>query len=118
MAGYRNETWVFGEEGLIHVGGFQERSLIVQLEIFDREERVERSAFEMRDYGAPVPVFIERFGPAYKRELGYFVTQCLADEPFSVDQEDGLSAMKVADAGQRSAESRETAHIVGSDVIR
>ncbi len=112
VAGYRNETWVFGEEGLIHVGGFQERPLVVQLEIFNREGSVERSAFEMRDYGASVPVFIERFGPAYRRELGYFVAQCLRDEPFSVDQENGLSAMKVADAGRRSALTRETAHIV------
>ena len=43
----------------------------------------------MRDYGEEVPVFIERFGPAYKRELAYFVDRCLKNEPFSVTQEDG-----------------------------
>ena len=102
VAGYRNETWIYGRDGLIHVGRFQEDPLQVTVEAYSREGVIENKAFRMRDYGAEVPVFIERFGPSYKRELAYFVDRCLKDEPFNVTQEDGLNAMRVAEAGVRS----------------
>lgn len=102
VAGYRNETWVYGRDGLIHVGPFQEDPLRVTVEAYSREGVIEKKGFQMRDYGGEVPVFIERFGPSYKRELAYFVDRCLKDEPFSVTQEDGLNAMRVAEAGVRS----------------
>ena len=102
VAGYRNETWVYGRDGLIHVGPFQEDPLRVTVEAYSREGVIEKKDFRMRDYGGEVPVFIERFGPSYKRELAYFVDRCLRDEPFSVTQEDGLNAMRVAEAGVRS----------------
>jgi predicted dehydrogenase len=102
VAGYRNETWVFGDRGTIHVGGFQEDPLRVAVEAYSREGVVEKKAFRMRDYGEQVPVFIERFGPAYREETAHFVERCLKEEPFSVTQEDGLSAMRVVEAGVRS----------------
>ncbi len=102
VAGYRNETWIYGRDGLIHVGRFQEDPLRVTVEAYNREGVIEKKDFRMRDYGGEVPVFIQRFGPAYKRELAYFVDRCLKDEPFSVTQEDGLDAMRVAEAGIRS----------------
>ncbi len=102
VAGYRNETWIYGRNGLIHVGGFQEDPLRVTVETYNREGVVEKKDFRMRDYGGEVPVFIERFGPAYKRELAYFVDRCLRGEPFNVTQVDGLNAMRVAEAGVRS----------------
>ena len=30
----------------------------------------------MRDYGRPVPEFVDRFGPAYRAELAHFIEQC------------------------------------------
>lgn len=102
VAGYRNEMWAFGGGGVIHVGHFQENPLQVTVETYGREGGVEKKTFQMRDYGEDVPVFIERFGPAYKQELAHFVEQCLKGEPFSVTQQDGLNAMLVAEAGVRS----------------
>ena len=102
VAGYRNETWIYGRDGHIHVGHFHEDPLRVTVEAYKREGAIEKQVFQMRDYGEEVPVFIERFGPAYKRELAYFVDRCLKNEPFSVTQEDGLNAMRVAEAGVRS----------------
>ncbi len=107
VAGYRNETWVFGDEGVIHVGGFQEDPLRVDVDAYGRKGVIEKRTFRMRDYGEAVPVFIERFGPAYSRELSYFVDQCLKDAPFSVTQEDGLNAMQVVEAGVRSLRTGE-----------
>ncbi len=107
VAGYRNETWIYGDGGLIHVGRFQENPLQVTVEAYNREGVIEKKAFQLRDYGEEVPVFIERFGPAYKRELAYFVDRCLKNEPFSVTQEDGLTAMRVAEAGVRSLRAEE-----------
>ena len=102
VAGYRNETWIYGRDGLVHVGHFQEDPMRVTVEAYSRKGVIEKKAFRMRDYGEEVPVFIKRFGPAYKRELAYFVERCRRDEPFSVTQEDGLNAMRVAEAGVRS----------------
>ena len=102
VAGYRNETWIYGRDGLVHVGHFQEDPMRVTVEAYSRKGVIEKKAFRMRDYGEEVPVFIERFGPAYKRELAHFVEGCRRDEPFSVTQEDGLNAMRVAEAGVRS----------------
>ena len=69
VAGYRNETWIFGDGGVIHVGRFQENPLKVTVEAYSPEGAIDRKAFHLRDYGERVPVFIERFGPAYKREF-------------------------------------------------
>lgn len=107
VAGYRNETYVYGDEGVIHVGGFQEDPLNVSVEAIGRTGVIDRRSFRMRDYDEPVPMFIERFGPAYSRELSCFVEQCLSDAPFSVTQEDGLLAMQVVEAGVRSLRTGE-----------
>lgn len=107
VAGYRNETWVFGDEGVIHVGGFQEDPLSVSVEAYGRKGVIEKKTFRMRDYSETAPVFIERFGPAYSRELSCFVGQCLKDAPFSVTQEDGLNAMLAVEAGVRSLRTGE-----------
>ena len=33
VAGYRNETWVYGPEGVVHVGAFSEDPLRVEVEV-------------------------------------------------------------------------------------
>jgi predicted dehydrogenase len=64
--------------------------------------------FPLRDYGGPVPEFIDRFGPAYRAELADFVERCVTDQPFTVDQNDGLRAMEILDAGERSLQRRDS----------
>lgn len=102
VAGYRNETWVFGDAGCLHVGHFQENPLSVTVEAYSPAGTIEKRTFSLRDYGPSVPVFIKRFGEAYKAELADFVSRCRAGEPFRVTHEDGLRAMKVAVAGSRA----------------
>ena len=100
VAGYRNETFLYGAGGLIHVGHFDEDPLRARVEAFGRDhEVIEQRAFELRDYGEPVPVFIRRFGNAYKAEVADFVARCRAGEPFAVTHRDGLRAMEVVIAG-------------------
>jgi predicted dehydrogenase len=107
VAGYRNETWIFGDEGVVHVGAFQEDPLLVLVEAFDRKGLVSREAFRMRDYGPEAPMFMHRFGPAYAREAEHFVEQCRKDAPFSVTHRDGLNAMLAVEAGMRSLRTGE-----------
>lgn len=110
VAGYRNETFIYGEDGLIHVGHFQEDPLQVDVEAYGRRGNVlEQVSFELRDYGREVPVFIERFGPAYSAEVAHFVGRCLARAPFDVTHRDGLRALEVVEAGVRATATRDGA---------
>jgi predicted dehydrogenase len=102
VSGYRVEIWVYGEEGQIHVGRFDQNKNEVILEAYSRTQRIEFKSYAMRDYGRQVPEFIERFGNAYKRELADFVTCCREDQPFSVTHRDGLRAMEVMAAATRA----------------
>ena len=99
VAGYRNETWIYGDEGHIHVGHFQGNPSLVTVNAYEPKGPTQQSDFNLRNYGNDVPVFITRFGEAYKAELAYFVSQCLAEKPYSVTHEDGLIAQKIAAAG-------------------
>lgn len=109
VAGYRNETWVYGDRGLVHVGSFQEDPLRVDVEALARNEVLTRETFWMRDYDAEVPVFIERYGPAYSAELAHFVECVAQDAPFDVTHLDGLEALRVAEAGTRAVRTRDDA---------
>ena len=99
VAGYRNEVWVYGDEGMCHGGVFCEHPLSVGVEAFAPTGLIERKTYSMRDYGPDAPFFVQRFGPAYKREVEYFVGQCRNGQPFSVNQQDGLRALEVVAAG-------------------
>lgn len=103
LASYRNETAIYGDRGMIHVGRVQMDTSAVHLEAFDHRGRViEQRTFKLRDYGADVPVFIKRFGDAYKREVADFIAGCRSGEAFAVDQNDGMRATSIAEAGQES----------------
>ncbi len=102
VAGYRVETWIFGEEGVLHVGAFHRNSHEVVLEAHGRHETIEVRTFPLRRYDGAVPEFIDRFGDAYAAELKAFVDHCRSGTPFPVDHTDGVRAMEVIDAGTRS----------------
>src|SRR5260370_33564776 len=76
VPGYRVETIIFGEEGHIHVGHFDQKLTSITVEAYGRRGRSEPLAvktFPMRDYKRPLPEFVDRFGAAYKAELAAFI---------------------------------------------
>ena len=99
VAGYRNETWVYGDRGLLHIGAFTENPYQITVEAIGPEGLIQREYFPLREYDLSAPVFIQRFGDAYKGEVEDFVARCLNEQPFAVTHIDGLSAVLVAYAG-------------------
>jgi predicted dehydrogenase len=105
VSGYRNETIIFGENGQIHVGHFEQKPFEVLVEAYGRRGRAEpmtQRVFTMRDYGRPLPEFADRFGPAYKAELAAFVECCRTGAPFPTTHRDGLRAQEVISAGMQA----------------
>ncbi len=123
VPGYRVETWIFGEEGNIHVGHFEQKGEVV-VEAYSRDKRLTWEVFPLPDCGGPddgrpdrgsdLPEFVGRFGDAYRDELAYFVEQCRNGEPFAVNQNDGLRAMEVIDAALQSLMTRAKASTLAS----
>lgn len=105
VSGYRVETMLFGAEGQIHVGRFEGKPFDVVVEAYGRRGRVEPLAykrFSMRDYGRPLPEFVDRFGAAYKAELAAFIECCRDNGPFPTSHRDGLRAQQVISAGMNA----------------
>ena len=105
VSGYRVETIIFGDEGQIHIGRFDQRLNTVLVEAYGRRGRSEPiavKAFTMRDYKMPLPEFIDRFGPAYKAELAAFVQCCRENTPFPTTHRDGVRARAVIEAGMQA----------------
>jgi myo-inositol 2-dehydrogenase/D-chiro-inositol 1-dehydrogenase len=112
VSGYRVETLIFGEEGQIHVGRFDQKPFEIAVEAYGRRGRPEPIAyrtFGMRDYQRPLPEFIDRFGPAYKAELAAFIECCRSGSPFPTTHRDGLRAQEVITAGMQAIISPEQA---------
>jgi myo-inositol 2-dehydrogenase/D-chiro-inositol 1-dehydrogenase len=105
VSGYRVETILFGEEGQIHVGRFDQQPFDITVEAYGRRGRKEPLAhrrFQMRDYGKPLPEFIDRFGPAYKAEVAAFVECCRSGAAFPTSHRDGLRAQEAISAGMKA----------------
>jgi len=105
VSGYRVETIIFGEQGQIHVGRFDQRLAEITVEAYGPRGRSEPLAFQtflMRAYNRPLPEFIDRFGAAYKAELAAFIECCRRNAPFPVTHRDGLRAQQVISAGMQS----------------
>lgn len=105
VSGYRVETIIFGEEGQIQVGHFDQKPFEIAVAAYGRRgsaEPIAKRVFSMREYGRPLPEFIDRFGPAYKAELAAFVECCRANQPFPTSHRDALRAQQVISAGMRA----------------
>jgi predicted dehydrogenase len=105
VSGYRVETVIFGEEGQIHVGRFDQKLFDITVEAYGRRGRSEPLAyrtFPMRNYHRPLPEFIDRFGAAYKTELAVFVECCREKKPFPTSHRDGVRAQEVISAGMQA----------------
>lgn len=112
VSGYRVETILFGEEGQIHIGRFEQKPLEVLVEAYGRRGRAEPLAeqrFAMRQYDGALPEFVDRFGAAYKAELAEFVACCKAKRPFPTNHRDGLRAQEVISAAMQAIVGREQA---------
>lgn len=117
VSGYRVETALFGEEGQIHVGRFEGKPFEVVVEAYGRRGRTEPlsyKSFPMRNYGRPLPEFVDRFGAAYKAELAAFIECCRAGTPFPVTHRDGVRAQEVISAGMQAQVGPEQAARVQS----
>jgi len=115
VSGYRVETLLFGEDGQIHVGRFDQKPFEIVVEAYGRRGRAEPlayRAFRMRQYGRPLPEFVDRFGAAYKSELAAFIECCRAKAPFPTTHWDGLRAQQVISAGMQRVLTLEQATAV------
>jgi myo-inositol 2-dehydrogenase/D-chiro-inositol 1-dehydrogenase len=104
VSGYRVETIIFGDEGQIHVGHFDQELTNITVEAYGRRGRSEplaRKMFPMRDYKRPLPEFVDRFGAAYKAELAAFIECCRSGAPFPTTHRDGLRAQEAISAGMQ-----------------
>jgi myo-inositol 2-dehydrogenase/D-chiro-inositol 1-dehydrogenase len=105
VSGYRVETIIFGEQGQIHVGRFDQKTFEITVEAYGRRGAAEPLAyrtFPMRDYGRPLPEFVDRFGAAYKAELAAFIDCCTKGLPFPTTHRDGVRAQEVISAGMQA----------------
>ncbi len=105
VSGYRVETIIFGENGQIHIGHFDQKLTSVTVEAYGRRgcgEPFAKKTFQMRDYQRPLPEFIDRFGAAYKAELAAFVDCCRNGSAFLITHRDGLRAQEVISAGVKN----------------
>jgi myo-inositol 2-dehydrogenase/D-chiro-inositol 1-dehydrogenase len=117
VSGYRVETVIFGEDGQIHVGHFDQKPFDVTVEAYGRRGNrnpIAHRTFSTRNYGRQLPEFVDRFGPAYKAELAAFIECCKTDMPFPTSHRDGVRAQEVISAGMRAALGPENA----AEIIR
>ncbi len=108
VSGYRGETVIYGERGLIRIGCFNQKLLEVMVEAFgtsDAWQPIAFKNFEMRRYNQPLPEFIDRYGAAYKEELKTFLKCCRDRKPFPITHLDGLRAQEIV-AGAMCASVR------------
>ena len=106
VSGYRVETVMYGEQGQIRIGRFEQRPLEVLVEAYGRRgtpEPITRRTFHMRQYGdSGLPEFVDRFGDAYKNEVRVFLECCHSGAAFPTSHRDGLRAQQVISAGMRA----------------
>jgi myo-inositol 2-dehydrogenase/D-chiro-inositol 1-dehydrogenase len=112
VSGYRIETWLFGTEGQIHVGRFEQDRHKVVVEAYGRKQAIDRKEFATPAYGESAPEFMDRFGPAYKEEIRTFARCAVEGKPFPVDHNAGLRAMEIIDAAGKARWTRDSAQAV------
>lgn len=105
VSGYRVESVIFGDQGQIHVGRFEQKPLDTVVEAYGRrgaKEPIAHRVFPGSD-GRSGPEFVDRFLYAYKGEAAAFIECCRTGQPFPADHHDGLRAQRVIAAGMRAA---------------
>ena len=112
VSGYRVETSIYGEQGQIHIGRFNQKPREIVVEVFgrrDRSEPIARRVFPGGNGGESAPEFVDRFGPAYKAEAKACIDCCRSSTEFPTTHRDGLRAQQVIAAGMRAVSTRDGA---------
>ncbi len=105
VAGYRNECVLYGRRGRIHVGHFEGDPHTVRLEAHGPGHApIAEESFALAECDPHVPVFVQRFGGAYRAEVAKFIERCRSREVFAVTHREGLAAMRVVATGQNALE--------------
>ncbi len=115
VSGYCVETVIYGEQGQVHIGRFEQQPLEVVVEAYGprgRTSPIARRVFTMRDYGRPLPEFVDRFGAAYKAEVAEFIACCRTGKAFPTNHQDGLRAQQVIAAAMRAVITPDQAAVV------
>jgi predicted dehydrogenase len=102
VSGYRVESILYGTEGQIQIGRFDQRPDAIVVEAFGKRgasDALARKVFPGGRGGNGAPEFVDRFGPAYKRELEVFLECVAAGGAFPTSHRDGLRAQQVISAG-------------------
>lgn len=102
VSGYRVESILFGPLGQIQIGRFDQRPDEIVVEAFGKRGASEPLAsrrFPGGKGGPGAPEFVDRFGPAYKREVEVFLECCANGVPFPTSHRDGLRAQLAISAG-------------------
>ncbi|HEV2134899.1 MAG TPA: Gfo/Idh/MocA family oxidoreductase [Terracidiphilus sp.] len=106
VSGYRGETVIYGEKGLIRIGCFRQKLLEVTVEAYGaraEKEPIALKNFVMRRYDQPLPEFIDRYGAAYKEELRTFLMCCRNGEAFPITHRDGLLAQEIVAGAMKAS---------------
>lgn len=102
VSGYRVESVLYGDLGQIQIGRFDQRPEEIVVEAYGKRgatEPLARKTFPGGKAGAGAPEFVDRFGPAYKREVEAFLDCCSRGAAFPTSHRDGLRAQEVISAG-------------------
>jgi myo-inositol 2-dehydrogenase/D-chiro-inositol 1-dehydrogenase len=112
VSGYRVETVIYGEQGQIQIGQFDQRPVDITVAAYGRraaQEPLARRVFHLGEESASGPEFLDRFGPAYRTELREFIVCCRERRPFPVTHRDGVRAQRVITTGMRTLITPESA---------
>ena len=104
VSGYRVESVIYGDLGQIQIGRFEQRPNEIAVEAFGKRGEgasLTRRTFPGGNGGAGAPEFVDRFGPAYRREVEVFLDCCTRGTAFPASHRDGLRAQQVIAAGMR-----------------
>jgi predicted dehydrogenase len=102
VSGYRVETIIFGDQGQIQIGHFDQRPHVIVVEAYGRRGAVEpiaRKEFPGGTAGLTAPEFVDRFGSAYRAEVAAFIDCVRRGAAFPANHNDGLRAQRVISAG-------------------
>jgi myo-inositol 2-dehydrogenase/D-chiro-inositol 1-dehydrogenase len=101
VSGYRVETILYGEQGQIQIGRFDQRPEQVTVQAFGLRGATQPLAakiFPCDPTEPGDPEFVQRFGRAYKAELAAFIDCCRKQLPFPTSHRDALRAQRVVAA--------------------
>jgi len=118
VSGYRVESVIYGELGQIQIGRFVQNPDEIVVEAFGKrgqQERLAHRVFAGGKGGPGAPEFVDRFGPAYRREVEVFLECAAAGAPFPTSHRDGMAAQEAIAAGMRALKTASDGATLGPE---